>query len=261
MSTLTNYNDNNFIKMLLIGASGTGKTGALASLAKAGYNLRIIDFDNGLESLAQVLKGDAEALARVEYSTHTEILKDVNGKLIPKGTPKAFSSALKMMTHWKSGDTDLGNPSSWTNKDILVIDSLTFMGKAAMWHTLSIAGALLGRKEIQHWGAAMDLVENVLSLLCSEATHCHVIVLTHITYQGINEDNLFGYPSALGNKLPPKVGTYFNHMLQVDRVGSKRSIRTTPTGSVDIKCPSAAVPKVLPIETGLADYFKTILTN
>ena len=43
-------------KMLLIGASGSGKTGALASLAAAGYKLRILDYDNGLDFLMRYMR-------------------------------------------------------------------------------------------------------------------------------------------------------------------------------------------------------------
>ena len=45
-------------KCILLGDSGTGKTGALASLVKAGYKLRVLDLDNKLASgiLPQVIK-------------------------------------------------------------------------------------------------------------------------------------------------------------------------------------------------------------
>ncbi len=37
------------IKLALLGNSGDGKTGALASLANAGYRLAVFDFDGGLD--------------------------------------------------------------------------------------------------------------------------------------------------------------------------------------------------------------------
>ena len=36
--------------LLLVSVSGMGKTGALASLAKAGYSLRILDFEADSDS-------------------------------------------------------------------------------------------------------------------------------------------------------------------------------------------------------------------
>ena len=36
-------------KLMIVGDSGSGKTASLASLANAGYNVRILDFDDGLD--------------------------------------------------------------------------------------------------------------------------------------------------------------------------------------------------------------------
>ena len=55
MPALGQHQSSDIVKMLFIGPSGAGKTGALASLASAGYNLRILDMDNGLDVLANVL--------------------------------------------------------------------------------------------------------------------------------------------------------------------------------------------------------------
>ena len=65
------------------------------------------------------------------------------------------------------------------------------------------------------------------------------------------------FPNTLGQKLPPKVGQYFNTMLQFDTTaGGKRIIRTQPTGDLGIKSEILGVPKELPLESGLADFFK-----
>lgn len=49
---MAKLSDINYKKqLLLIGDSGTGKTGALASLARDGYRLFIIDLENGSKIL------------------------------------------------------------------------------------------------------------------------------------------------------------------------------------------------------------------
>ena len=40
-----------YVKLLYLGDSGTGKTGSLVSLVQAGYKLRVIDLDDGLDAL------------------------------------------------------------------------------------------------------------------------------------------------------------------------------------------------------------------
>ena len=62
MPALSDHQSSQTTKMLFIGDSGSGKTGALASLAAAGYNLRILDVDNGVDILANLLRDPQVAL-------------------------------------------------------------------------------------------------------------------------------------------------------------------------------------------------------
>jgi septum formation inhibitor-activating ATPase MinD len=58
MPQATKHQSHRTTKMLNMGDAGSGKTGALASLAKAGQRLVILDFDNGLDILIGLLKND-----------------------------------------------------------------------------------------------------------------------------------------------------------------------------------------------------------
>ena len=51
MSSLADHQSSELTKVLVIGDSKSGKTGALTSLVAAGYKLRILDFDNLLDPL------------------------------------------------------------------------------------------------------------------------------------------------------------------------------------------------------------------
>lgn len=254
---------NSATKMLLIGDSGTGKTGALASLAKAGYNLRILDFDAGLDILAQVLRDESDALSRVSFATLTDRLKNVGNRIIPDGLPNAFSRATKLLNHWKDGTEDLGPVTSWTERDVLVIDSMTFASSAALRLVLGQNGRSGQQPQLQDWGEAMRMIEDLLGLLYSDAVRCNVIVTSHIAFVETESGLSKGYPSTLGQKLPPKVGRYFNTVLLTKSVGTganaKRKIITTSQGLIDLKHPAPGrVPPELPLETGLADFFKIL---
>jgi hypothetical protein len=248
--------------MLFIGDSGTGKTGALVSLVKAGYNLVILDFDNGLDILTSILSEEpnaAELLSRVTYETCTDKLKAVNGILMPDGQPKAYSKAMKLLTNWKTDDEDLGPVSAWDKKTILIVDSLTFMSNAVFRYVDFVNNFKDPR---QTYGESMKLIENTLGMLYSDAIGCHVIITSHISYieteAGVNK----GYPSSIGKALSPKIPRYFNTVLQAKVIGAgasaKRKIRTVPDGSLDLKTATAPnkLPAELPLETGLADFFK-----
>lgn len=96
MPTLENYKAEKPIKMLVMGDTGTGKTGALASLANAGYKLHILDYDNGLDILSTKVK--PEFLKNIEYETLTEKRLLVVDKSLSKARrrvlPKGFSFSL-----------------------------------------------------------------------------------------------------------------------------------------------------------------------
>jgi hypothetical protein len=259
-------------KMLLIGDSGSGKTGALASLAKAGYNLRIMDFDAGLDVLSNLLRDPRspygkEALSRVKFVTLTDAMRTAGGKLIPaKAT--VWQRAIGLLDNWqvKEGDKiveDLGPLVTWTDKDILVIDSLTMLSTAALNFQLSLNGRLGGRVEQGDWYAAQQMVEGLLQKLYDDNVKCNVIVISHITYIESDNGPSHGYPSTLGKSLPPKVGRYFNSVLMAKTTGSgqaqKRRIFTTTIGAVELKNTAPLrVQAEYPLDSGLASYFKDV---
>jgi hypothetical protein len=271
-------------KMLLIGNSGTGKTGALFSLAEAGYNIRLLDLDNGADILLNlakqsVAKGKPEPASRIIYETVTEKRKAVNGRPMIDGIPKQWTTAMNFLQHWKVADKidsadaskviepgyDLGPTTTWGEKDVLVIDSLTMLSLAAMNHILAINNRLGQPPQQSDWGQAMELIEQMLGLLYSTAIKCNVIVIAHITYveSEIPGGQTRGFPNTLGQKLPPKVAMYFNStVLAATRgqgAGTKRLLITRPDGVIDVKNPAPLnMPGELPIETGLAEFFRVV---
>lgn len=267
------------IKGMLIGDSGVGKTGALWSLAKAGYRLHILDFDRGLDILSGKARDPKEGLSpdaakavlsRITYETCQDPMMQVQGKMIPQAAT-AWTKGMVTMDRWKL--------STLTSSDIFVLDSLTFAGKAALRHIL----ALNSRLTVQPWNSdffsAQQLIENFLGYIYADTTKCHCLILTHIRQQAqresvIDEDKMVkqidvegtrkGYPeTGTGRALSPTVGRYFNLMLMVDIMGSgpstMRVIRTVPHENIGLKnqSPGLIAPQY-PLETGLASIFSTL---
>lgn len=264
MPSLASHQSARFTKMLLIGDSGAGKTGALASLAQAGYDLRIIDMDNGLDVLKNLLESGRygkEALARVHFRTISDPMKNVNGKLIPRSA-KAWETALKTIEAWKFEGEDFGPAAEWGDRVVLVIDSLTMLSTAAMNFVLMMNARLGSQPQLQDWYAGQQLVEGLLQELYDEGMRCNVILTSHVTFLGPDGQER-GYPNTLGKALPPKVGRYFNSTLMVQSSGSgenvKRRIWTSTRGAVELK--NTAPGKVkgeYPLESGLAEYFRDV---
>lgn len=268
MTKLSSHQSGSTTKLLFIGDSGSGKTGALASLAAAGYDLWFIDVDNGLDILKNALMDPRssypkEALDRVHYVTVTDPMKQSGGKLIP-----AKASTWTKVSKILSGDEPWGDEGKrkvidLTPQDILVIDSLTFISKSALAFVLSM-NARLGQKPFQSdWYDGQLMVESLLEMLYDDAIRCNVIVTSHITYIGEDNAQPTGYPSTLGKALSPKIGRYFNSILQAKTVGHgqnmKRVILTNTSNMVELKNSNPwGVKKEYPLETGLADFFRDV---
>lgn len=262
--------------MLLIGNSGSGKSGALASLAAAGYNLRILDVDNGLDVLKNLLtdknseyrKINPNCAKQVEFITVTDKMKSVNGKLMPSAAT-VWTRCMGLLNDWKEkgeGGIDInkhGHISTWGPNDILVIDSLTMLSNAALAFILGMNGRLGQHPQLQDWGAGQSLIENLLQMLYDESVRCNVIINCHITFIGEENGPQMGFPNTLGKALPPKVGRYFNTILMAKSTGQgtnvKQKILTRTSGVIELK--NTAPMRVLPeydLSSGLAEYFKAV---
>lgn len=258
MPSLTEHHSGAITKLLLIGDSGSGKTGSLTSLARAGFKLRILDLDNGVDSLAAFLRHEEPAkLANVEYETRRDSYSPSPSGPIIKGMPKAFAEAMKLMTTW----TDGTHPAEWGKDYIFVLDSLTALGRCAFeW----AKGMNPTSKDPRQWFyAAQRAVEDCIAMLSSEAFNTNVIIISHITYLELADGTSRGYPSAVGTALSKHVAKYFNTLILCESRGSgdnvKRRLHTVPTSLIDLKNPAPfQLDKAYDISDGMAQIFNTL---
>src|SRR5450631_4219058 len=223
MPSLSKHQSNMYTKLLIEGDSGSGKTGALCSLVAAGYKLRILDFDNGLETLKQyVMKECPNYVDNVEFRTlRDQRLASADGPIIK--SPRAFVEAIKMLDRWRyklddGTEIDLGVPAEWGPDCILVVDSLTFMSDAAFDFREPLAPkGRDGKYDMRAvYKDAQDAIENVLALLTSESFETNVIVISHIRYMERLDGITKGYPKSIGSALSPTIPAYFNSVAQFE---------------------------------------------
>ncbi len=252
------------IKMLLIGEPGTGKTGAIASLLQAGYRCRVLDTDNGSDILVNMLsdpKGPygPDAASRLTIET----VKD-KMKLMPNGTvvpikPSVWERSIKLLQDWP----ELGHVEGWTGQDVLVIDSLTRLSKAAFNWVLALNARLGKRPEQSDYGSAQGMIDGVMEMLVDDSIGCNVIVISHIRFIEEDAGPSRGYPNTIGKALPRTIGSHFNSILMVQKSGTgqgvRRKIWTHPVGMVELKNSNPyKVAREYPLETGLADFFRDV---
>ena len=271
-------------RIMIVGYPGSGKTGALACLANAGYKLRIIDFDGNLEPL--LLHLDERALPLVDAQHFEDELRSANKFIEVAGTPTAFNNALKALKHWTYTDendeeVDLGRSCDWGPDTVVVLDSFTSMGTAAFNRTLKICNRTPMTCTQQIWGSAMADQDAALRIMRGEKTRYHLIVLAHLKIIG-PKDIIQGdsdvtkqlkaqladivptrlFPAALGRQLSPEIGGRLPTMIlaeaQTRANSTKRVLVTEPRPELDLKVPAKGLPKTLPIESGLLTIFEAL---
>ena len=165
---------------------------------------------------------------------------------------------MNALTKWEDGTS----PAEWDSSHILVIDSLSMLGRHAMNHVL-FANQRLGENPTQpEWGTAQRLLENMISLLYSDEIRCNVLVMTHVQVVSLDDGTTRWLPNALGQALAPILPRYFNNMLFVQAKKDKRTLHTQPLGLVDVKVSRPSAVKDIYTLTeggtshpGLAQFF------
>lgn len=223
-------------RVLIYGEPASGKTGALAMLANAGYRLLIHDMDQNARVIGSFLKpghGDiyinTYAVAKV---TNTNLFAGKSDA--PQAALKEMRRFCQQLEHWKTDTEDLGPSSNLTAKDVIVIDSGTFLGDLLLMAAKADPEA--NRDARKQYGIAGEYYAAILDYLTGNKVGASVIVLTHITQTGEKDPqgNFIGKPRdipvAIGEKMSKRMPTYFSDIwrLEVDRTGN-RTFRTAAT--------------------------------
>lgn len=259
------------IKLLLCAESGRGKTGALASLAAAGYNLRILDLDNNSRVLKSLLtdsqspyvKANAKVGERLQSVIGLSETRKATGGKLAISKAEVWSKACSLLENWKDGERDFGSIAQWTSQEVLVVDSFTRLGEAAMRFVQAMNGRLNQHPWQSDYGEAQGLLKAFIELVADADIKCNVILNCHIQSiedsDGVNRD----FPKAPGKAIAKDIATYFGSLLLVTTVGNganlKRVIKSQPTGTLGVKNTAPfRVASEYPLETGLSDYFKAV---
>lgn len=252
MPTLDEHQSGDYTKLIYIGDSGTGKTGSLVSLLADGYKFKILDMDNGLDSLVYFARKQCpDKLRNVEFETIRDEYRASKAGPIIKGQPRAFVAALELLTKW----SEIEDPNT-----VFVLDSGSAFGRAAFEWAKGLNP--MAKDPRQWYFAAQQAVESTIAMLTAEQFRMNVVIITHVNYKELVEGMNKGYANFVGSALGPVVAKYFNTLILAESQGSgtntKRKIKTLPTGIIDLKVPNPEIERELPLETGLSTLFKTL---
>jgi hypothetical protein len=265
MPSLAQHHSNNLVKLLLLGDAKSGKTSSLVSLVRANYKLRILDMDNLLDPLKyQIMSHCPDKIDNVEYRSLRDDYKVTATGTVVDGKPKCWIDSLKMLNNWSYTDSitgeviELGPPATWPDDTILVIDSLSRWCDAAMEFHRSMTPVGKGGQADGRaiYGNAQDDVEKQLASLTSPNFRCNVIVICHGVYMTLDDGTTKIFPQGIGQKLSPKIPTYFPNYIRYIQKADKRTIQLTSNQMISLANGRPdAMPTELPTDTGLAEFF------
>lgn len=238
---------------LLMGVPGSGKTYSLITLVEAGLKLAVIFTEpRGPESLMQALqdKGlpidnvhwtyvppaapswedmikSAETINRMTFEGLSQIKSGIN-----TGNYGQFITLLEAHANFKCDNCgeEFGSVDKLDASWAVVDDSLS--GINIMAKDLMVGSKPTAAKG--EWGVAMDNLERFLLKLASDL-HCFYVLTAHLERQIDElEGGVHKVPSALGNKLSPKVPRFFSDAVHCYREKDK-FYWSTESDDVDTK--------------------------
>lgn len=253
---------NNFIANGFV-VHNSGKTTSLASLVTAGYKLRILDFDNLLDTLAMRIRNECpENLDNVEYRSLRDSYKGTLTGTLIDGKPKAWIDSLKLLNRWQYDDVDLGIPGQWGSDVILVIDSLSrWCDSAYDFHDAMTPKGKSGEADGRAiYGNAQDDVERQLANLTSPSFNANVIVICHGNYMAQADGTTKIFPQGVGQKLSMKIPQYFPNYIRLTKRGEKRTLQLKSDAMIDLANtrPDIFTDRDLDPSTGLAEFFAVL---
>ena len=232
-------------KILLMGASGCGKTYAIQTLIDAGITPFVIATEPGIGSvLGDIPKEELHwhyiKPAAPSFSDLLSNAKKINtmsfeGLCNATFNKSKYNQFLDLLTtcsdfHCDRTGESYGEVDDWNTDRCLVVDSLSGVNIMAM-------DLVVGAKPVKakgDWGVAMDNLERLINRWCT-GLQCHFILTTHLERE---KDEITGgvhlMTSTLGQKLAPKIPRFFDDVIRAKRDGRQWLWSTLET-SMDLK--------------------------
>src|ERR1700757_5239481 len=101
MATIDNHPVTESTKLIVLGHSGSGKTGALASLAAVGYKLYILDLESGSDILPTLVRDKYKNIdpKNIDIIRITNTFKAFGDKLIPD--TGGWQKVAEALAYWE----------------------------------------------------------------------------------------------------------------------------------------------------------------
>lgn len=244
MDTVTTKSALPGINILLLGASGVGKTSCIPSFLEVGVTPFCIFSEPSFEVLGKKLCPHGAihwkyiAPAAPSWADMLDSAKKINTfdfktlsgmEAINKGKYPEFMDLITAHNNFvcDACKQAFGDVSTWGTDRAIVDDSLSGINTMAM-------NLVVGSKPMKSkpdWGMAMDNLERFIQALCVNK-RCHFMLIGHLDRE---LDEISGATRAmvatLGQKLAPKLPRLFSDVIMAKRDGTKFTWTTTEFGA------------------------------
>jgi len=244
-------------KVMLVGATGTGKTHAVRTLIEAKLETFCVFTEPGMEVVADIpcsegmhfhyiAPSSSDWNAMIDSATKINTmsfefltkLSDIN-----KNQYSEFIDLLQTMSNFKCDrcGQSFGPVDSFGPERAVVLDSLSGLNIMAM----NLVTGSKPVKSIADWGVAMDNLERFITKFTTDLK-CTGVLVAHLERE---VDEVTGgvqlMASTLGKKLAPRLPRFFSDVIHCKRDGSKFSW-STASRNVDLKTRNLPIADALP---------------
>jgi hypothetical protein len=253
------------VNVMLMGASGSGKTTSIKTLIAQGITPFCIFTEPGFEVLGDIpsdkLKwhyikpADQSWSSMIDAATKVNTLSLESLSKMTDSNKRDYNQFVDLLTSLNAFVDDrtgeaFGDCTQWGTNRALVIDTMSGINIMAM--NLVVGGKPV--KSMSDWGIAMDTIERLIQKLCID-TRCHFVLMTHIERE---MDEAGGgskiMAATLGKKLAPKLPRFFSDVILAQKEGAKYTWSTAALGT-DLKA------RNLPDRDGLQPDFGQIIES
>lgn len=236
------------IKVMLVGAPGTGKTHALHTLVDAGIEPYVLFTENSMGVLGPfagskddckihwnyVKAADADWAAMLDIAQKVNTMSNDMLQKMPGINKQKYAQYFDLLNglakpKCQRCGKEFEPVDNWGTDKAVVLDSLSGL------NTL-IKSLTTGAKPIltqPDWGVSMGIEEQMLQKLVN--LDCHFIMTAHLdrTFDEV-QGSVSLTPSALGKKLGPVIPRWFDDVIMSIKTGAEFSW-TTAKANVDLK--------------------------
>lgn len=252
------------MKQIYMGPVGSGKTSALRSWIKHGFQVRAIFTEPSVEVVSDItceqglhyvyIPPAAESWnAILENAVKVNTLPNaILAKQTDLNRSKYtgfldFIRACNNFTCSRCGE-NFGDMSTWGTGVLAWVDSVSGISDMAMQNV--VGGKPV--KDLPDWQTAMDQVLVVVNNLAL-SSHCHVGLTAHLEME---PDLVAGTTKAmvatLGKKLAPKIPKYYSDVILCKRVNATTFVWSTSESNYELKTRNFPFADNIPADIGQA---------